>query len=96
MTVTNEAVEFKPTFAMRFWRRLGFRYHLGEEPEGAENMPGWFVTQSRFHFTFADRLRLLIGGRLLVKTIGHADAKVDTVVNRMDWRIYAPGEDWRQ
>lgn len=95
MNVEAGYMEYKPTRVERLWRCLGFRYHLGEEPEGVENMPGWFVTETRFHFTLADRLRLLISGRLRVRLTGHADAKVDTVKNRMDWRIYAPGEDWR-
>lgn len=93
--VENGYVTFQPTPIMRLRRWLGFRYHLGEEPDGAENMPGWFVTDTRFHFTLADRLRLLVGGRLKVRIIGHADAKVETVKNRMDWQIFAPGEDWR-
>jgi hypothetical protein len=94
--VENGCMAFRPTFAMRVWRRLGFRYHLGEEPEGADDMPGWFVTEVRLHFSFLDRLRLLAGGRLRVRVTGYADAKVDTVKNRIDWKIYAPGEDWRQ
>jgi hypothetical protein len=88
-------MEFKPTLAMRVRRWLGFRHHLGEEPKGVENMPGWFVTETGFHFTLADRLRLLVGGRLKVRITGYADAKVDTVKNRMDWQIFAPGEEWR-
>lgn len=96
MTVeAGYAMASKPTLAMRVRRWLGFRFHLGEEPKDVDNMPGWFVTDNRFHFTFADRLRLLVGGRLKVRTINYADAKVDTVKSRLDWQIFAPGEDWR-
>lgn len=93
---TGYAMAAKPTLAMRARRWLGFRFHLGDEPEGVENMPGWFRTETGFHFTIADRLRLLVGGRFKVIITGYADAKVDTVKNRMDWQIFAPGEDWRR
>ena len=94
--VENGAVSFQPDFAWKLRRWFGFRYHLGNEPEGAENMPGWFVTTTRFQFTLADRLRLLISGRLYVRHTSHADAKLDTVKNRMDWQILAPREQWGQ
>lgn len=93
--VENGYVEFKPTLTWKIRRWLGFRYHLGDEPEGADTMPGWFQTRTHFQFTWADRLRLLCSGRLEIRHTGHADAKVDTVKNRMDWQIFAPGEDWR-
>jgi hypothetical protein len=92
MAVENGAMHHVPTLRERTWRRLGFRYHLGDEPTGADAMPGWFTTTARFHFSFSDRLRLLLSGRLHVKIVGHADAKVDNVLNRMDWQIIAPGE----
>lgn len=94
--VENGAVSFKPDFAYKVRRWLGFRYHLGVDPEGVDSMPGWFVTTSRFHFTFADRLRLLVSGRLYVRNTCHADAKVDTVKSRLDWQILTPGEKWGQ
>lgn len=77
----------------RFWRWAGFHYHLGDEPEGADNLEGWTCTVSRMHFGWADRLRLVLTGRLMVKTILHTDTPSAMVCKtRMDWSISAPGE----
>ena len=82
-----------PTIRERVWRKLGFRYHLGEEPEGTDGLEGWMCTNSHFEFTWLDRLRLLMTGRLLVSTFVHHDTPSASVVKtRLDWRIYAPGE----
>ena len=55
----NEAMYRVPTWRERLWRRLGYRYHLGEDPEGVDALAGWMCTESRMHFGVADRLRLL-------------------------------------
>ena len=60
-TTQNLCMHYVPTLAERFWRKLGYRYHLGEEPEGTDGMPGWMMHGVRLHFGFADRLRLLLG-----------------------------------
>ena len=81
------------TFRERMWRKLGFRYHLGDEPEGAEVLQGWMRTDMRLDFSLADRLRLLITGRLFIASIVHTDSpSPDICKSRIDWRIYAPGE----
>jgi hypothetical protein len=36
----NFASEYKPTLTERFWRALGFRYHLGEDPQDTEALQG--------------------------------------------------------
>lgn len=87
------AAVHKPSLSERFWRALGFRYHLGDDPEDIDNLQGWTRTDTRLHFGWTDRLRLLITGRLLVASISHYDAPSPTVIkNRTDWRISAPGE----
>lgn len=93
MTVEGYAAHHVPTLRERFWRALGFRYHLGEEPEGVEALEGWMRTDMRLEFSIADRLRLLLTGRLFVASIVHTDAPSPSVCkSRLDWRIYAPGE----
>lgn len=93
MTVENGAMISLPTRLDRFWRALGFRYHLGEEPEGGDLLPGWSHTTLGFRFGWPDRLRLLLSGRLQVTSILHTDTPSPKVAkSRVDWRIFAPGE----
>ncbi len=84
-----------PTFAERLWRKLGYHYHLGDEPEGTDVMPGWMCHGVKLRFGFADRMRLLLTGRLHVKSIMHTDVpSADVVKTRLDWEIIRPGGDW--
>ena len=92
MTIENGAMYHVPTWRERAWRALGYRYHLGDEPDGGDNMPGWMCTENRMHFGWADRLRLLISGRLHFKLVQYTSAKVDSAKNRLDWHILAPGD----
>lgn len=93
--MSNEAMIYSPTIAERFWRRCGYVYHLGEDPPNSETAVGWMRTDSRIHFGFWDRLRLLVSGRLAISTIAYTDTpSPDKVGTRFDWRIVAPGSDW--
>lgn len=77
----------------RFWRWMGFTYHLGEFPPEADVMPGWMRTDSTLNFGLADRLRLLLTGKLYTSTQLHFDTPSPALVHtRFDWRIFAPGE----
>lgn len=91
MAETNEALEYRPTLAQRFWRWVGFRYHLGEEPDGANDLPGWMMTEFRFRFRLADRLRLLVTGRLHIRLAQHTPVQVEFSRNRLDWQVEPPG-----
>lgn len=87
------AMIHKPTLAERLRRKAGFRYHLGDEPEGAEALQGWMRTDIKLHFGWADRLRLLLTGRLHVSSIVHTDTPSASICkSRVDWQIKAPGE----
>lgn len=88
-------VEYKPTLRERFWRKLGFRFHLGEhEPD--EPWLGWMQTRSALHLDWRDRLRLLISGRLNLQHTFHMDTpSPDKIHTRFDWHITAPGEKAR-
>lgn len=87
----NYASVHVPTLRERFWRKLGFRYHLGDEPDGIEKLTGWMRTDIRLHFSIADRLRLLISGHLFVASIVHTDTPAASICkSRVDYRIEDP------
>lgn len=88
----NQAFYHVPTWRERTWRRLGFRYHLGDEPKGIETMQGWMTSTANFRFSFMDRLRLLLTGRLNINLVQHTTVQCDESKNRLDWQIMAPGE----
>ena len=93
MQSENTAFFREPTLRERIWRRAGFRYHLGEEPEGCEALQGWMRTDIQMHFGWADRLRLLATGRLFIASVVHTDTPSATVTkSRVDWMVKAPGE----
>ena len=89
----NHAYYRKPSLRERAFRKLGFHYHLGEDPEGADALPGWMKTDIRLHFSWADRLRLLLTGRLFVASIVHFDTPSPSICkSRVDFLISAPGD----
>jgi hypothetical protein len=88
------AVIFKPSLLLRLRRWCGFRFHLGDEPDGTDNLK-WMRTDVCLAFGLMDRLRLLTTGRLKVSLTSHVSEDFRTVKNRMDWQIFAPGESWR-
>jgi hypothetical protein len=94
-TPRDFAMYHVPTLAERVWRKLGYHYHLGEEPEGSDTLPGWHCTEIRLHFGFIDRLRLLTTGKLKLRSILMTDTPSAMICkNRLDWRISHPGGEW--
>ena len=85
------AVAYRPTITQRIWLALGFCYHVGAEPEDVEKLAGWMCTETRMHFGFLDRLRLLISGRLHIKLVQHTPVQCDFSRNRLDWEIEPAG-----
>lgn len=87
----------QPTRLERFWRWAGFRFHLGEEPAWAKDGPpqlGWMKTVSVLKLSFADRMRLLISGHLIIENTVETDTPSPSRIStRMDWQIVAPGEN---
>lgn len=82
--------EHKPTLRERFFRRLGYKFTLGEEPENIDGMPGWAKTKVRFQFNLADRLRLLTSGSLTVELTHYTDKPFDVMKTRTDYQIMPP------
>lgn len=84
---------YRPSLLERFTRLLGFKYDLGEEPDGHEQLTGgWARTTSRIHFSVLARIRLLFSGKLLIEHTHYANLPIDQMRNRLDLRIYAPWE----
>lgn len=82
--------EYKPTLMERFWRKIGFRHHHGED-EPNEPWAGWMQTRSGVQFDIWDRLRLLLTGRLELTYTYHLDTpSPDRMHTRMDWSILPP------
>lgn len=90
--IKNGYVTYTPTRSERFWRALGFRYHLGEEPEGIDQLKGWMCTEMRMHLSFADRVRLLLTGRIHLRLVQLLPVECEFAKNRFDWEIKAPGQ----
>ena len=86
---------YKPSRVERFWRKAGFTTAHAELPEGIEaTHPGWMMTNTRMHFSFGDRLRLLLTGRLHLTLRQATSQEVDEAVSAMSHRILYPGESW--
>jgi hypothetical protein len=81
-----------PTWRERAWRRLGYRYHLGDEPPDTDALPGWMCTETRMRFGWPDRLRLLLTGRLHLRLVQYLPVQCDYAKNRLDWQIDRPGD----
>lgn len=91
--MTDGAIEYQPTRRERFWRALGFRYHLTDLPDGIDKeFPGWMMTKSFIQFSFRDRLRLLLTGRLFLDTRHATNVQVDSAKSALSFRIAAPGD----
>jgi hypothetical protein len=91
-TAQNLCMQYVPTKSDIFWRKMGFRYHHGDD---SENPPttGWMMTETKFRFSMGDRLRLLLTGRLVVRHVSDMDTpSPDKVATRLDWHILAPHE----
>lgn len=88
----NGAMYHVPTWREELWKRLGFRYRLGTEPDGIDALPGWMCTETRVQFGWGDRLRLLLTGRLHMRLVHYMPVKCDYAKNRFDFQINAPGD----
>lgn len=89
-------VAYAPSLPERLWRALGYRYHHGDEPDGIDALEGWMCTETRMQFSFPDRLRLLLTGRLHLRLVQHLPVRCDFSRNRLDWEIKRPGAKWER
>lgn len=90
MTENAFALEHRPTWRERLAKRLGFRFMLGDEPVGTDGWEGWARTNLRMHFSIADRVRILISGRLNANLTHYTDKRFDEMRTRTDLHIPPP------
>ncbi len=94
MTSNGYGMAYKLTLRERFFRALGFRYHLVNLPDDIETtMPGWMMTSCRMHFDFRDRLRLLLTGKLNLEIRQATSQQVDEAISATSFRIVPPFEN---
>lgn len=85
----------RPSLLERIWRWFGYRSVRVDLPDGiGEKYPGWMMTETRMNFSVADRIRLLISGRLQLTLRQATSQQVDEGVSAMSHRILYPSEDW--
>lgn len=89
--MTNLAMYHRPTLRQRFWRSVGFRYHLHDLDDDPA-LPGWMMTETKIEFSVADRIRLLLTGRLHLTLRQATNVEVDHARSAMSFRIGHPGE----
>lgn len=96
MSDTERAFYLAPSRRTLFWRKMGFRFHLGNdvaEDKAGEAWQGWMRTRSHLQLDWRDRLRLLVSGRLNLQHTFHIDTpSPDKIHTRFDWHILPPGE----
>lgn len=87
----DAAMYYQPTRMERIWRKLGFRYVRNDLPDGIDvTHPGWMLTTAVFRFSFWDRVRLLISGKLHVDILQATSQQVDESVNAISHEIQPP------
>lgn len=84
------AMQGTSTRRERFWRALGYRFHLGDEPENTEAKTGWFKTGVLVTLGWHERLLLLVSGRLKVELTNYSDGQPENIVSRVDITYVPP------
>ena len=87
-------LSYRPTIIDRLRRKAGYRFHYADEPpefDPAKHV-GWMKTVTTFKFDFADRIRLLLTGRLRIEIAQYTTQQVDESVNAVSYKIFAPLE----
>ena len=91
----NFYIPYVPTFMERLRRFFGYGFNQGDKPSSLD--PKKHISSMRtnagFKFSWKDRLRLLLTGRLLIVITQHTTQEVDESVNSIGFQIYAPFED---
>jgi hypothetical protein len=92
------AAPVKSTLSRRVWRRLGFRPASLQLPDDGASYPegfwapGWFHLDTRCHLDWRDRLRVLIGGRLMLHCAVRTDAPIARSETYSAVGILPPGD----
>ena len=84
----------KRSYRERLWRALGYRYIWVDLPDNVhDRLPGWSMTTIHLHFSFKDRLRLLLTGRVRLDLRHATLPEIEDMTTATSVRIYAPGEN---
>lgn len=91
--MTANAFYSEPPLAFKVWRKLGFRRAWSLRPEPRDGFAeGWIVVQSETRFSFVDRLRILVSGRVSVEHVVQTDVAVLRSHTETDVGILPPWE----
>jgi hypothetical protein len=85
----------RPTFAERFWPRLGFRHARApdhaEDETGGHWVAGVFIIESYVSLDWFDRIRVLISGKLHVEQAIQTDVVVGSARATSAFGVLPPG-----
>lgn len=81
----------KLTLGQRFWRKLGFRERHIAPPDAPDMAPGWVATVTTTHVDWRDRLRILVSGRVLLKSFTQTDVIVRKARSTSSFSVLPPG-----
>jgi hypothetical protein len=90
--ICSFAMEYQPNRLERFWRAMGYHSAHPELPAEAENMPGWCATDIRVRISVADRIRLLISGKAMVRVRTATDVRFDHAISASTFEVVPPYE----
>lgn len=82
---------YKPSRTERFWRALGYCSHRPVMSEEGEKLPFWIMTNVNVNMSILDRIRLLISGKMIVRTETRTDVPVATTITASSVEIERPG-----
>ena len=92
--VTGYYHEHIPTLLERMWRRLGYVGSYPDMPEEmAEGLPHWMMTQVKLRISLADRLRLLVSGRAILRVESRAEHDPGQVASASAFQVLPPSRE---
>ncbi|MDE2105839.1 MAG: hypothetical protein KGL39_51935 [Patescibacteria group bacterium] len=83
--------EYRPPLIERFWRWAGFRHPYVRRPDETVEFPSYMVSRAVVNLSVADRLRVLISGRVCVETVHRVQTDPGEVLSISDAKVLPPG-----
>jgi hypothetical protein len=76
--MTHGAFFYDPPWYKRIWQILGFgECHAPMHEQHDDFAPGALITVTRTHFDMGDRFRILLSGKIMVKSRSQTNVTVD-------------------
>ena len=92
MTIIENGIQvYTPSLTERLWRALGYRSHRPEMSEDGEKLPFWIMTNTHVNMSILDRIRLLVSGKMIVRTETRTDVPVAITITASSVEIERPG-----